>query len=81
MEDTLLYVNKSLTKKLENGTYKLADMLLSEKKPLEKYVEKGTDELEFNKIKLNKICRKGLNKFEGQSTENKGWFKLDIDFF
>ena len=55
-------------------------MLLSDNKYLTKDVEEVTDELAFKKQKVNTICRKGLNKFEGQSTGTQVWFKLDIDF-
>ena len=58
----------------------MADTLLFEKKSLTKDVEKGTYELAFNKQKVNKSLRKGLNQFEGQSIGTKGWFKLDIEF-
>ena len=44
-------------------------------------VNKGTDELAFMKQKVNTICRKGLDQFEGQSILSKGWFKLDLEFF
>ena len=30
---------------------------------------------------MNTIHKKGLNRFEDQSTGTKGWFKLDIEFF
>ena len=35
----------------------------------------------LNKKKVRTIRRKGLNKFEGQSTGTQGWFELDIKFF
>ena len=66
---------------MEKGTDELADTLLSKKKSLTNDVDKGTDELGFNKQNVNTICRKGLNQFECQSTRTKGWFKLDIKFF
>ena len=58
----------------------MADTLLSEKKSLTLDVYKGTDELEFIKQKVNTICRKGLDQFDGQYTRTKVWFKLDIEF-
>ena len=42
--------------------------------------DEGTDELAFMKQKVNTIRGKGLNRFEGQSTGSKGWFKHDIEF-
>ena len=51
--------------KKEKGTDEKADTQLSEKKTLKNDVKKGTDELAFNKHKINKILRKGLNQFEG----------------
>ena len=81
MVDTLLSENKTSTKKVEKGTDEKADPLLSDKKPLTKGVEKGTDELVFKKQKVHKICRKGLNQFEGPSTRTQGWFKLNIELF
>ena len=71
-EDTLLSEKKSLTKNVEKGTDEFADTLLMHKKSLTFDVDKGTDELEFMKQKVNKIRRKGLNQFEGQSTGSKG---------
>ena len=81
LSDTLLSENKSSTKKVDKVTDELANTLLSEKKSSTKDVEKGTDELAFKKQKLNTILRKGLNHFEGKSTRNKVWFKLDVNFF
>ena len=72
---------KSLKKYVEKGTDILADMPLTEKKYSTKYVEKGTDEFTDMKQSVVTICRKGLDQFEGQSRESKGWFKLDSGFF
>ena len=79
--DTLLMEKKSSTRNVEKGTDELVDTLLMEKKYSTKDFDKGTYELEFMKQKLNTICRKGLDHFEGQSIRSKGWFKLDIDSF
>ena len=49
----------------------------SEKKPLTKYVDKGTGELEYTKEAVVTIHRKDLDKFEGQSKGSTGWFRLD----
>ena len=68
MADTLLSEKKTSTKKVEKSTDENADTLFYEKKPLTKDVEKGTYELAFKKQNVNIILRKGLNKFEGQST-------------
>ena len=73
--------NKSSIKYVEKGTDGLADTLLTEKKYSTFVVDKGTDELEFMKQKVNTVFWKILNRFEGQSTGSKGWFKLDIKFF
>ena len=72
---------KSLTKDVEKGTDKLADILLMENKYSTRDVDKGTDELADMKQAANKIHRKGQDQFEGQSSGSKGWFKLDIVFF
>ena len=71
---------KSLTKDVEKGTDKLADILLMEKKYSTRDVDKGTDELTDMKQAANKIHRKGQDQFEGQSSGSKGWFKLEIGF-
>ena len=55
-------------------------MQLTEKKSSTKDVEKGTDELTDMKQKVNTICKKGLDQYEGKSIKSKGWFKLDIVF-
>ena len=65
---TLFPDKKYLTKDSEKGIEELADTLLSENQSSTKDVEKVTDELECKKQKVNTIRRKGLNKFEGQST-------------
>ena len=44
-------------------------------------LKKGTSELAFMKKRVNTIRRKVLNRFEGQSTGTKEWFKLYIEFF
>ena len=75
---TPLSGNKSLTKYVEKGTDKFADMLLKENKSSTKYFDNGTDELVDMKQALNTVCRKGLDQFEGQSSGSKGRFKLDI---
>ena len=80
LADTLLMEKKSLTKNVEKGTYELESTLLMEKKSSTKDVDKGTDELAFMKQKVNTICRKCLDQFEGQSIGSKGWFKPDIEF-
>ena len=71
---------KSLIKDVEKGTDKLADMLFMANKYLKKDVDKCTDKLADMKQAVNIICRKILDQFEGQSSESKGWFKLDIGF-
>ena len=81
MGTMLLVEKKSLTKDSEKVTDKLVDKLFSEKKSSTLDVDKGTDELKFMKQKLNKIFKKDLNQFEGQSTGTQGWFKLNIKFF
>ena len=70
-----------MKKYVEKGTDILADMPLTEKKYSTKYVEKGTDEFTDMKQSVVTIRRKGLDQFEGQSRESKGWFKLDSGFF
>ena len=80
MVTTPLSEKKSLTKDVEKGTDKFADMILTNEKSSTKYVDKGTDELEEMKQAVNKIIRKSLDQFEGQSSGSKGWFKLDIGF-
>ena len=50
---------------------------LSENKSSTKYVEKGIDELGDMIKAFFTICRKGLDKFEGQYKGPTGWFKLD----
>ena len=52
-----------------------------QKKSLTKDVDKGTDKLEDMKEAVVTICRKGLDKFQGQSKGSTGWFKLDSGFF
>ena len=69
---TPLSENKSLTKDTEKGTDKLADMLLIGKKSSTKDVDKCTDELADMKQAVNKIIRKGLYQFGGQSSGSKG---------
>ena len=64
---------------MEKGTDELVNNLLSEKVSSTFDVDKGTNELEFMKQKLNTIHRKGLNNFEVQSNRYKVWFKLDIE--
>ena len=85
LADTLLSEKKISTKKVEKGTDEKVYTQLYEKKSEKKYLtndfKKGTDKLLFKKQKVPTICRKGLNKFEGQSTETHGWFKLNIKFF
>ena len=72
--------NKSLTKDVDEGTDELLDTPLLEKKSSTKDVDKGPDEL-VDMIKvLVIICRKGLDKFEGQCKGSIGWFKLDSGF-
>ena len=78
---TPLFENKSSTKDVEKGTDKWEDMLFTEKKSSTQDVEKGTDELADMKQLANIIFRKGLDKFEGQSSGSKGSFKLAIGFF
>ena len=78
---TSLSEKKSLTEDIDKGTNKLEDMLSIQKKSSTKDVDKGTDELADMKQAVNTICRKGLDQFEGQSSECKVWFKLDIEFF
>ena len=56
---------------------KLFTTPLSENKSSTKYVEKGIDELGDMKKAFFTICRKGLDKFEGQYKGPTGWFKLD----
>ena len=53
---------------------------LSEKKSLEKDVDKGTDELEHMKEAVVKILRKDSDNFEGQYKGSTGWFNIDSDF-
>ena len=70
-----------MTKDVEKGNDKLADMLLREKKYSTKDIDKGTGELADMKQAVNTILGTGLDQFEGQSSECKVWFKLDIEFF
>ena len=77
MVTTPLYVKTSSTKDVEEGTDKLADMPLMENKYSTNDIDKGTDESEDMKQAVVKICRKGLDQFEGQYRGSKGWFKLD----
>ena len=62
---------KSLTKDVEKGTDKLADMILVEKKYSTKDVDKGTDDLSDMKQAVKKIRRKGLDHFKGQYSGSK----------
>ena len=55
-------------------------MSFLEKKSSTKDVDKGNDELVDTKKSVVTICRKGLDKFEGQSKLYTGWFKLDSGF-
>ena len=66
MVATPLLEKKSLTKDYDKGTDELVDTPLLEKKPPTKDVDKGTDKLEDMKKAVVTICRKGLDKFEGQ---------------
>ena len=75
---TPLSEKKSLTEDVEKCTDKLADMILMEMKSSTKDVNKGTYEFADTKQAVNTIRRKGLDKFEVQSSGSKGWFKLDI---
>ena len=80
MVTTPLSEKKSLTKDVDKGTDKLADMLLTENKYSKKDVYKGTDELVDMKQSV-KMFSGRVDQFEGQSSGSKGWFKLDIVFF
>ena len=77
---TPLSENKYSTKDVEKGTDKLADTLLMDNESSTKDVDKGTDKLADMKHEVNKIHRKGLYQFDGQSSGYKGWLKLDIGF-
>ena len=59
MVTTPLSEKKYLTKDVDKGTDKLADMLLTENKYSTKDVYKGTDELVDMKQSVNKFFRKG----------------------
>ena len=74
---TLLLDKKSSMNDVDEGTDELADMPLMEKKYSAKDVDKSTDELSDMKQAVVTMCRKGLYKFEGQSTGSKGWFILN----
>ena len=58
----------------------MADMPLLEKKFSKKDIDKGTDELSDMKQAVVTICRKGLDKFDGQFKGSTVWFKLDSGF-
>ena len=77
---TPLLEKKSLTKDYDKGTDELVDTPLLEKKPPTKDVDKGTDKLEDMKKAVVTICRKGLDKFEGQYKGSIGQFKIDSGF-
>ena len=68
---TPLSENKSLTKDVEKGNDKLADILLMEKKPSTKDVDKGTDVFSDIEHAVSTIFRKGLYQFYGQSSGSK----------
>ena len=72
--------NKPLTNDVEKGTYELSDTPLLDNKSPTKDVDKGTDEQADMKKSVFTIRRKGLDKFEGQSSGYTGWFKLDSGF-
>ena len=78
--DKLFFEKKPSTKNVEKGTDEFSDTLFSEKKSSTIDVDIGTDNLVFMKQKVNTICSKGLNYFEGQYNGSKLWFKLYIDF-
>ena len=77
---TPLYEKKSLTKDVEEGTDKLADVTFMEKKASTKNFDKGIDELADMKQGVVTILRKGLDQFEGKYSGSKGCFKLDSGF-
>ena len=80
MVTTPLLEKKSLTKDVDKGTDELADTPLLEKKYSTKNIDTGTDELADMKNAVVTICRKGLDKFQGQSKGSTGWFKIDGGF-
>ena len=49
-------------------------------KPSEE-VKKGTDLLDDMGEPVVMICRKYLDKFQGQSTASTGWFNIDHEWF
>ena len=59
---------------------KKKNLSLSEKVTPNEEGEKGTKTMDDTKEPVVKICRKNLDKFQGQSTGSIGWFILDREW-